>query len=479
MCKNKTKKKIDNNYIKMLGESSEAVTGSQFLVQWAGYKILLECGFYQSNCVEKDYMVNASNFNFKAKEIDFVFLLHNHCDHVGKTPKLYKDGYAGKILMPVKSKPITKIMLEDSAHIIEKDRTFLNKRYKKKLNPIYTTEDVDRTINNIVEYDLEVEHKINDNISFIMYPSQHVLGSAQLLLILTQGGKRKKILYTSDLGNTKFGHTPYASDFAPVKNANIVLGESTYGSSKKSCRSKKDRDKDIEKIKSAVNQFVIDNKAKLLIPAFSFHRTQIMLKYIYDLYQDHPEDFDVVIDSPMAIKVTKEFSNLLEGQEKIEFDKMMSWKKLKFVDDWEASEMCAKSDKPMVIISASGMMSAGRVVNHTAHIIEDEKSAIMICGYASPNTMAGVIREGKKKYIKIGEETYKNKAQLIQLRTMSSHMQHGELLKYYSGINYDSLYLVHGNGDRAEFRDEIEEKLRSKNKTSSVFLGEKDLIIEL
>lgn len=464
-------KKHKKGRIDFYGTSVSEVTGSSYLIRFGGKNILIECGLHQSNNMERDFRVNSRNFKFRPTKLDYVFSLHLHSDHLGNIPKLYAEGCNARFIMPKKSNSIARIMLEDSAHIIFKDSEFLSKINDKIYKPFFNEEDVNKALNNLEEYELEKEIKLDDCVSFKFIPSQHIIGSAQLLLILNDGHKKKTILYTSDLGNIKFGKTHYCDDFKSVKSADIVIGETTYNNPKRSCRRKKDREKDIEKIKSAIEQFVIENKSKLLIPAFALHRSQIMLKIVYDLFKNRSEDFDVILDSPMANKITQEFSELLEGKEKFDFDKMLKWKRLKIIKDWETSSACIQSDRPMVIISASGMMSAGRSVNYAQKIIENENACIMIAGYASPNTLAGIIKEGKKSYIKINGKAYKNSANLIQLRTMSSHMQYDDLLDYYSSIYCKEIYLVHGNqNDKYTFAETLQEKIYENNMTSKVYI---------
>jgi metallo-beta-lactamase family protein len=464
--------------IKFLGSATEGVTGSQYLVENSGKKILLECGGTQTNNIERDYQTNSRQFDFKPSELDYVFLMHMHTDHSLLIPKLVKEGFRGNIIVPKDSTSIIKIMLEDSAHIIGKDCEYLNKSRKKNYKPIYNKEDVEETLGLILEYDMKKKFKLDEFTSFEFYPSQHVMSSAQILLYLKNGTVTKKIHYTSDLGNIKFGKSVFTSDFVPVNNSFITIGECTYSAPERSVRDIKDREKDLEKLKSTIDQFVIENKSKILIPVFAFHRAQMMLKFIYDIYKDSSEDFDVVIDSPMAIKITNEFSKLLKGKERTEYKKMLDWKRLKFVDDYESSKACISSDKNMVVLSASGMLSSGRSINHLQGIIEDPNACVLLCGYASPSTLAGQIKEGTAKEITFGGKTYKNKVQLVQLRTMSSHMQYDELLDYYSDINTNQIYLVHANNTKYEFAQTLEDKCREKNKSTRVFVPNIGDVIE-
>lgn len=467
------------NTLKFVGMASEQVTGSSYYIEWCGKKILLECGGSQTNNLERDFTTNSQQFKFKPKQLDYVFILHFHADHQFLVPRLVKEGFTGKIITPIKTFDIAKIMWEDSAHINLKDSEYLTKINGRKFAPIYEKEDVNNALNLLQEYKFGVEHKLDGNISFLFVPSQHIMSASQIALTLRGGSKTKRIIYTSDLGNTKFGKSIYCDKFVPLSHSDILIGETTYSSEDKSTRNKKDRDKDLEKIKSVVNQFVIENKRRVLIPCFALHRTQVMLKLLYDAFKDSTEDFNIVIDTPMGIKLTRLYSTLLTGKDKAEFEEILNWDKLKLLENYEDSRACIQSNTPCVVISASGMLNAGRSVSHLQSIIEDEKSCVLTCGYASPNTLSGIIKEGKQQKIKIGKEEYRNRVQLVQLTTMSSHMQYSELLDYYSSINCNSVYLVHGNEDRYKFAQTLEDKYRELNKTTQVFIGMKDFEVIL
>lgn len=469
----------NNNSLTFLGMASSEVTGSSYLIQWAGKKILVECGMHQTNNLEKDYCTNSRQFNFKPRELDYVFCLHLHADHIGLIPRLVAEGFKGGIIVPKNSIEIAKIMLEDSAHIIAKDCEYLNKCCEKKHKPIYEKEHALQAVNQMFEFEFGKLHQLSDNISFTFYQSQHIISSASVVFTLKDGNKTKKIGYTSDLGNTAFGSSLYCRDFMPIKNCDVLISESTYCSKEKSNSSPKVRAKDLEKIESTIKQFVIGNKKKVLIPCFALHRTQVMLKYIYDIFKDSTEDFDVVIDSPMAVKITELFPSLLTGKEKADFNKMLHWDRLHLLSEYDASKACLEASRPMVILSASGMLSAGRSISHLQSIIEDSESCVLFCGYASPNTLAGQLREGKEKVLKIAGKEFRNKVQLVSLMTMSSHMQHDQLLAYLSTVECNEVYLVHGNSSRYEFAQELEDEYRKNNRTTKVFIGEKDYVLEL
>jgi metallo-beta-lactamase family protein len=467
--------------ITFVGNSAQQVTGSSYLIDFNGKKILLEAGGVQTNNLEKDYIENSKQFSFKPRDLDYVYCLHSHIDHIFLIPKLVKDGFQGEIIIPKGNTPIMKILLEDSCHIIGKDCEYLNKTRSKKYKPIYEKEDVDNAIARFVEFDFNKKHKLDNTVSFEFYPSQHIMNSAQIVLELTKGqGKTKRVFYSSDLGNVKFGDSLYTTKFRPLdKSVDICICETTYCSEERSAKYPKERERDLELLKSIITQFVIDNKSKVLIPVFANHRCQTMMTLVYNLFKDSKADFTVAVDSPMAIKVIKEYSKLLEGQEKIDYEELLAWNRFRFLDDYESSQACISDSSPKVIISASGMLSQGRASQHLSDIIEDNKACVLLCGYASPNTLAGMIKDPKNVELNIGGKTYKSRVQLASLKTMSSHMQYSDLLEYYTSMKCKEIYLVHGNSDRYTFAQTLQDEYSNNNKSTKVYIGVKDNVVKI
>lgn len=197
MAKSKHKIKIS-----FVGESANDVTGSCVHIQTSNRQILLECGSFQScGSTLENYKINNKHFDFKPKEINYVFMMHNHVDHIGLIPKLYKNGCTSKIIAPIGTKPIAEILLRDSAHIMDTDAIELSEKFKRDYTPIYTESDVDRCLKYYTEYPIGEMIQLDEYIKFRFIPSGHILNSAQLELWVTEGNVTKKIGYTSDLGN--------------------------------------------------------------------------------------------------------------------------------------------------------------------------------------------------------------------------------------------------------------------------------------
>jgi metallo-beta-lactamase family protein len=467
--------------ITFVGENSSSVTGSCTLIEYKDKKILLECGLFQSNNQKTDYQVNTKKFKFKPKDIDYIFVGHTHIDHIGLIPRLYKEGCHAEIICTHKTVEFMPTLLKDSAYIMERDSMILSKGKNIEIEPIYDDENVNKSMHFVRGHDFDKLYELDENISFKFIPAGHIVGSAQLVLYIKEdNGRIHKILYTSDLGNIKL-NKPFVEEFEKETKSNIVIGECTYGGSDR-VTSKKDREKDIEKIKSVVLDTCLDKKGRVLIPSFALDRTQFMLKILYDLFgEDENFDIPIIIDSPLACKMTDIYKYVLDGENKELIKKITSWENVKFVSDADASKLSVADETPKIIISSSGMMTAGRVIHYTKSILEDGKSTILFCGFSAENSLAYKIKNNKlKKPISIDGKKYKNKCSIVDLKSFSSHMQREDLLNYYKQINCQAIYLVHGemNG-KIEFANQLKQELSDENKSTHVCVVNKSTSILL
>lgn len=465
----KKKNKIRVNFS---GTNSTEVTGSCSHIEMSDYQILLECGLYQSNSPKEDYKVNSSKFPFKPKNIDFLFLNHVHIDHSGRIPALYAQGCTARIICPKGTKDLFKVLALDSAYIISRDCEFLNKKYKMKASPIYTEADVYESLKYFDEYDYGELVELNDKISFRFVPSGHIIAAAQLELWLTEGNQTKKLLYTSDLGNgiPKF----YVTPFEPVQKANLAICEATYSDAMRQVTGK-DRNTDLWKIKTVIHEVCIEKGGKILFPTFSLDRTQNILTHLYDMY-GHKDDFKIpiLIDSPLAVKLTKVYLKLLSDKDKAQLTEVLAWKNVKVVDTYEDSIWWQRQKTPMIVLAASGFMQAGRSRTWAKAILPDSKSHILFIGFASEGSLAGKLRKAKTKTVSIDGKAYPNRCGITTLHSFSSHIQHDEMLEYYSEINCEKLCLVHGEyKTKCEFGKELQDKIFKKNKTNKVIVANK------
>ena len=359
------KKKLKDNGIFFTGKSSEDVTGSQFLVKFGDSQCLLECGLHQSasNDYLDSYKINSEKFKFKPSEIDFVFVNHTHIDHIGLIPRLVKEGFNGKIITTGKTAKIMKPLLLNSCAIIQDEARVLSKRYKREYKPLYEEEDVYKTLSLIETYDTyNTVFQLNDNISFQWFYNSHCIGAAQLQLILKDGTKTKRVLYTSDLGALRTNNHYVPNTEIPSSFQDVVIMESTYGLAKRNV--KKKRSFDIAHVKAAV-ETVLERKGTVIFPCFSFSRTQEILTTLYEIFiHDNSFDAPIYIDSKLSCDISELYFDLLKGLDRKKWEEICAWDNVHFIKEKPESLSCVSDGTPKIIISSSGFCTNGRVVDY-------------------------------------------------------------------------------------------------------------------
>lgn len=472
-------KKKEKIKVSFVGTNATDVAGSCTHIEMEKYQILLECGLTQGGTVLEDYKNNSAKFPFHPSKIDYVFIGHSHIDHIGLLPRLVKEGFKGKIIVPKGNKDFIRELCKDCAFIIEKDSETLMKKYKRKqVNLIYDINDVIELMDYIVEYDFNQKVTLNDSIEFCFQHSQHIINSAQIELWLTQNNHTKKIVYTSDLGNIAVQNN-YVHSIDKIEKANLWIGEATYSKFSKQLTSNH-RKKDLEKIQCVIDQ-CIENRSSCLIPTFSLHRTQEMITEIYKLYKDRDSlDIDFIIASPLANKMCDIFLKELEGEQLKLFEDVMSWDKLKRVRDYDNVVKLLGDKRPHIWLASSGFMVAGYSRTICANLLGSAKNTIILSGYAPEGSLAYKIKEGKQKYITIDDKVCRNSANAVVLTTYSSHMQYHDLLKYYSDVNCDKICIIHSDKKyKNDFCKALQEELSKKNKTQRVVCVTKNSSVNL
>ena len=431
-------------------------------------EVLIECGFSQSNSLERDYIENNAKFSFSCKKIKYIFVGHCHLDHIGRIPLLYKRGCNAKIIVPEGSIEIIRNMLEDSAKILERDALLLTKQKHHEYDPIYNLEDVELALSHLQEYSIKELWELDDTISFQFIPSGHIRRACQIELYFRYNNVKKKLVYTSDLGNPLLPKR-FAEPFEPIEKCDIFIGECTYADATRIAATPKLRQTDLEKIASVIQTHCIDMHAKILVPCFALDRTPEMYMTIREVMKQHEWDIPILIDSPLAVKQFKIYAKdnpkLMEEVER---------SRTRLCVDWSESTQYHKANGPMIIISSSGMLTAGRVLQYLPHILPDSRNCILFCGYSTEGTLAWDIKKGQKKTLKIGGKRIPNCATIVSLNSFSSHMQHDELLEYYSNIQCNKIYLVHGQQkEKVKFAQELRERIAEKVKTTQVICANK------
>lgn len=478
------KKKLKSDGIFFTGKASEDVTGSQYLVKFGETQCLLECGLHQSSSNDylDSYKINSEKFQFKPKEIDYVFVAHTHIDHCGLIPRLVKEGFAGKIIATKNTAEIMKPLLFNSCAIVQEEARVLSYRYKREYKPLYEQADVEKALNMIEVFnEYDYVYKLNDNISFKWLHNSHCVGAAQLLLILKNGSKTKKMLYTSDMGSLKTKNHYVTNTVIPTDFADCVIMESTYGDSKRI--SKKKRSYDIEHLRVAINT-VLERKGTVILPCFSFSRTQELLTNLYDIFSGE-NDFNtpIYVDSKLSCDICKLYSSILSGSDLKLWDRVSNWDNVRFIEEKDESKSIIANTAPKIVLSSSGFCTNGRIIGYLKKYIKDNNSMVVFSGYVgdNPSYLSYRIKNYREnKGIKINKEYVPNRADCITLSTFSSHADYNDLIKYGSSLNTNKLILVHGSSEAKHCLAEGLRPAISKNdKTYRVIESYKGMMIRL
>ena len=446
--------------------ATKIVTGSNFLVEAAGKKFLVDCGLYQGKAELEEQ--NYREFDYNPAEIDFMLLTHAHIDHSGRIPKLYNDGFKGPIYAHKATCDLCQIMLPDSGHIQEMEAEWKNKKRIRKgqptRGPLYTAEDALKCMEIFVPVKYDEIIQVSENIYVRFNDAGHMLGSSTIEIWAKEDGKETKAVFSGDLGNNDI---PLLSEPTMIDNCDYLVMESTYGS-----RLHIRNDQKAELFLKIVSE-TIDNGGTVVIPSFAVGRTQEILYEINKIKENrHDEEFlreyrtlmkvPVYVDSPLAISATqvfKENMDLFEDEVKEEMERgnnPLEFPGLKFTQTADESKALNESDEPSIIISASGMCDVGRIKHHLKHNIWNPKSTILFVGYQAPVTLGYEIVNGAKKVTIFGEEFAVN-ARIEYIEGYSGHADQEGLMNFvYSFYNKPKhIFLVHGE-------EESQEVLRNK-----------------
>lgn len=478
------KNKIKNDGIYFTGESAVDVTGSQYVVKFGNYQCLLECGLHQSrsNDYLDSYKINAAKFKFKPSEIDFLFVAHPHIDHCGLIPRLVKEGFRGKIISTAQTAMVMKPLLLNSCYIVNDEARILSKRYGRQYKPLYEEEDVYAALELLHTYnEYDTVYQLNDTVSFQWLKNSHCIGAAQLQLILSDSRKTRKVLYTSDIGALDTKNHYLENTEIPTMFNDIVIMESTYGNPARI--NKKTRSFDVEHLKVAINT-VMERRGSVVLPCFSFSRTQEILTTLYDIFgNDDNFDVPIIVDSKLSCEICDLYDELLTGDNLEYWKKVYSWKNVQFISEKSDSQSCLSDNESKIIISSSGFCTNGRVVKYIQKYLKDVNSMIIFSGYVgdNPSYLSYRIKNYQShKDIKINKILIPNKADCITLSTFSSHAGHNDLVKYGSSLHTNKLVLVHGATDSKQFlAEKLKDAISKNDKTYKVVPANRDMFVRL
>lgn len=433
--------------IQFFGGARE-VTGSQHLLSVNGKKILLECGLFQGRRSET-YRRNL-NFSFDPSDIDILLLSHAHIDHSGNIPNLVKNGFTGKIVATGATVDLCQIMLRDSAYIQEKDAHFVNKRRKKgepEVEPLYRMEDAENALSQFVGIEYASAYEVAPGIRASYRDAGHILGSASILLEIDIPGKNRplRLGFTGDLGRKD---VPVVRDPDYLRDLDVLLTESTYGD-----RLHKETE-DVEEELASVVRDTANAGGKIIIPAFAVGRTQVLVYILHKLFdQGRIPDMPVFVDSPLAVNATEIFRRnpdcldrethriFLESHED-----PFGFSRLQYIRDVNQSKKLNGISYPHIIISASGMAEAGRILHHLRNNIRNPANTVLLVGYSAQHTLARKLMDGEK-IVRIFGEEHPVKCRVETMDHFSAHADKDDLLDFISTLSSDRLekvFVVHG-----------------------------------
>ncbi len=397
---------------------AQSPTGSNFLLEIGNSRFLVDCGLYQGSKIASDN--NREAFTYDVTNITAMFITHSHLDHVGRIPKIIKDGYRGDIYSVDATKELASFVMEDSLHVLTKESE------RAGLLPLYSEDDIAAS--------LKVWHAKNYHEMTIFKTSigdlgvrfldaGHILGSSMIEFSLNS----KKLIFSGDLGNTP---SPLMKDTESIKGADYLVVESVYGD-----RNHEDNIEKEEKLREIIKA-TSRNRGTLMIPAFSIERTQELLYYINDMIEHNQiERMPIFLDSPLAINVTsvyKKYTQYLNiGTQSIvkSGDDIFNFPGLSMTADKEESKAINGVPGPKVIIAGSGMMNGGRILHHAKQYLGDAKNTLLIVGYQAAGTLGRMLMEGANK-VNINGESIEVKALTTVIHGMSAHKDSAHLQEF-------------------------------------------------
>ncbi|MEP7294085.1 MAG: MBL fold metallo-hydrolase [Chloroflexota bacterium] len=435
--------------------AARTVTGSQHLVEVNGKRILLDCGLYQGKRSEAN--LRNRNLPFDAASVDVTVLSHAHIDHSGNLPNLVKSGYKGDIISTPATRDLCASMLMDSGHIQESDVYFVNKRLKQgepPVEPIYTQQDAARCLDSFSTQGYERPRQIAPGVTLTFKDAGHMLGSTFVILDIEDQEQHRdiRLVFSGDLGRAGI---PIIRDPQTIDGADFLIMESTYGD-----RTHPPYEDDTQRMQ----QIIIDTYKRggsVLIPAFAVGRTQ---QVVYMLHQlrlkgDLP-DMPIFVDSPLAIDVTAAYRTHPECYD----DEIRAFvagaggridpfgfEDLTYTRAVEESKKLNFLREPAIIIAASGMMEAGRILHHLRNRISDPRTTVLVVGFQAENTLGRKLVDHVPE-VRIFGELHENRAQVEVLSGFSGHADHDELLGWVGAMQRkpQRTFLVHGEG-QAQF----------------------------
>lgn len=433
--------------------AAQEVTGSCYRVETEKHKFMVDCGLFQGSKELEQKNHDDIDFN----EVEFMLLTHAHIDHTGRIPLLYKNGFRKPIYCTKATKDLAEIMLMDSAKIQESDVEWENRKRQRSgktlLTPLYTTIDAMSCISLFKGRFYDEVVKINEDIRVVFRDAGHMLGSSSLEIFITENGKTTKIIFSGDIGTS---NNPILNNPEVLSGCDYLVMESTYGN-----RIHEPYKESVHSLIEIIEK-VSSRGGTVIIPSFAVGRTQEIIYelnsyYDYQIKDHYEKKVPVYVDSPMALEATKAFmkNTDLFNQKAKDYissgDNVFEFENLHYVKNIDESKMLNNVKFPRVIISSSGMATAGRVRHHLKHNLWDEKNAVVFVGYQAEGSLGRILLDGIDE-VKLFGETIKVNAEIYNLGGFSGHADQNNLMDFVDNMKVKpkKIFITHGENEGAE-----------------------------
>ncbi len=428
--------------------ATRTVTGSCYLLEVDRRKLLVDCGMFQGSKLIKAF--NEKNFLFNPGEIEAVVLTHAHVDHSGLLPKLVKEGFKGYIHCTKSTQELCSILLPDSAHIQESDAEYANRKGlragKKLVEPLFTVDDASRALRLFKIHEFDSCFAVLPGVEVTFRVAGHILGSAFVEMTVTEGKDKTRLIFTGDIGQP---NQPIIADPMAVGGADFIVTESTYGN-----RLHEIYDKEGE-LARIIND-TAERGGNVIIPAFAVGRTQVLLYYFQKLQAAGKiPELPIYVDSPMANKATQitltnpdEYDEEARALYAMQGRRLVAMRNLRFTATVQESMAINDTPGSKIIISASGMADAGRILHHLKHNLWRADSSVVFAGYQAEGTLGRRLIEGVKR-VKIMGEDIKVEAKIYNMKGFSAHADKKQLLTWFSSMRDvpKAFFVTHGELD--------------------------------
>ena len=430
--------------------ATRTTTGSMFLLDINGQRLLFECGLFQGKRGES--IERNRHFPFDPKQLDAVVLSHAHIDHCGNLPNLCSQGYVGNIYCTFATRDLAAIMLEDSAEIQRADAEYVSKKRARNglppVEPLYTARDAEQTVRQFVSLNYDRAFPVIDGVTVTFRDAGHILGSAQVILDIREAGREYRFLFSGDIGR---GKDDILRDPQAIENVDYLQIESTYGDREHSAK---------QSAKDEIGRLVrdtIDKMGQVIIPAFSVGRTQ---QIVYTLHQLACEGalpkVPIFVDSPLSVNATEVYRLHPECfNDSIyrflrEKENPFGMENLTYIRELTHSMKLNNLKEPAIIISASGMCEAGRIRHHLKNHISQAENLVLFIGYCAEHTLGAQILSGQNP-VNIFGEPHPVRARIASIDAFSGHADKHELRRYVEALSGDikKVFVVHGEETQA------------------------------